>query len=98
MRLSEKEKNIIVRAIKELDEKATIYLFGSRVQSDQKGGDIDLLVISETLGFTDKVSLLVKIKSALGEQKIDLMIKSARMASEDPFVKSILGLAKELTL
>lgn len=98
MRLSEKEKNVIVQAIKELDEKAKIYLFGSRVQSEQKGGDIDLLIISETLGFTDKVSLLVKIKSALGEQKIDLMIKSARMASEDPFVKSILGLAKELTL
>ena len=98
MRLSEKEKNVIVQAIKELDEKAKIYLFGSRVQSEQKGGDIDLLIISETLGFTDKVSLLVKIKSALGEQKMDLMIKSARMASEDPFVKSILGLARELTL
>jgi predicted nucleotidyltransferase len=89
MRISEREKNTIVSLVKEKDPSAKIYLYGSRIKEDLAGGDIDLLVISEKLAFKDKIDLLVDLKQQLGDQKIDLSIKSARDAKEDPFFQSI---------
>jgi len=96
MRLSSKEAEIIVRTIRDLDPVAKIYLFGSRIKPQMEGIDIDLLVLSDSLGFSEKVSLLIKIKGQLGDQKIDLLIKPSQSASKDPFVKSILDSAFEL--
>lgn len=97
MRLSEKEIEKIVRVIKDLDSHAQIFLYGSRIHSDLSGGDIDLLVLSDTLTFSDKVSLLVDLKKELGDQRIDLLIKPHEAASHDSFVESILKLARELS-
>ena len=45
MRLTEQQKNMIKKVVKSLagDEAETI-LFGSRVDDNRKGGDIDLLI------------------------------------------------------
>lgn len=84
MRLSSQEKNVIVEAVLHLDAKARIYLFGSRVDNRQKGGDIDILVLSECLTFRDKLKIKAIIFKKMEEQKIDLVV--ARDES-DPFVK-----------
>ena len=45
MRLSEKERESIKQAAKEVwGDKATIYLFGSRTDNTKRGGDIDLYI------------------------------------------------------
>jgi predicted nucleotidyltransferase len=75
-RLSELEKNAIVKHCKSIDKKCVIFLYGSRIDLKAKGGDIDLIVISEKLKFRDKLDLLTKIKESIGDQKIDLTILS----------------------
>lgn len=74
MRLNDKEINVIKAAIREFDSKAEIKLFGSRVDDDKKGGDIDLLIISNKITFSEKLSILIKLKEKIGEQKIDIII------------------------
>lgn len=88
-RLSEYEIDKILETIHAMDSEAEVYLFGSRVDSALKGGDIDLLIVSSLLKFTDKISILVTLEEKLGEQKIDVIIKEPK--SNDPF---IFGLSK----
>ena len=47
MRLSKKEIEIIKDKVKTIFGKSIIYLFGSRVDDDKSGGDIDLYIVSE---------------------------------------------------
>jgi len=93
MRLSECEREAIKAAVAVLDPDATVYLYGSRVDDNLRGGDIDLLVVADTLGFSDKITLLADIKRRIGEQKIDLSIKKGAELEEDAFVRSILPTA-----
>ena len=56
-----------------------IFLFGSRVDDSQKGGDIDLYItpsnkLSAEECFEKKLKLLSKLQLSLGEQKIDIVI------------------------
>lgn len=74
MRLSGLERRTLVDVISSADPQAEIWLHGSRVRDDARGGDIDVLVLSRQLGFADKLDLLVRLHAALGEQKIDLTI------------------------
>jgi predicted nucleotidyltransferase len=53
-----------------------IYLFGSRVSDAKLGGDIDLLIETDDNQLTtieNKIRFLVKLKMAIGDQKIDLV-------------------------
>ena len=84
MRLKDNEIKAIVDCVNELDIDAKIYLFGSRVEDIQKGGDIDLLVISHKLGYVDKVKIMQRLYEKLGEQKIHLLIAKD---TADPFAK-----------
>jgi len=84
MRLKESEQKAIVSTVNHLDNDASVYLFGSRVDDTKKGGDIDLLVLSGSLTSDDKRSIKIKLYELLGEQKIDLIIAAD---DTDPFVK-----------
>ena len=84
VRLKESEQVAILSAVKDLDGKASVYLFGSRVNDSKKGGDIDLLVLSDTITRDDKRTIKIKLNELLGEQKIDLVIAAD---DSDPFVK-----------
>lgn len=84
MRLDENERIAITSSIKELDPQAKIYLFGSRTDPAKKGGDIDLLILSQYLTNSDKLSLKRRIFEKIEEQKIDILI--ARDTT-DPFVR-----------
>ncbi len=87
MRLSLKEQQLIKQTIYQLDPNAIIYLFGSRIDDHKKGGDIDLLVLSTSLDFTQQRQIKIKLYEIIGEQKIDLII--AKDTSK-PFVQLVL--------
>ncbi len=53
---------------------AKVYLFGSRVRDDLKGGDIDILILSNPkLNWDEKHEIRMDFYSKFGEQKIDLL-------------------------
>jgi predicted nucleotidyltransferase len=89
MRITPAERQAIQSSIHQKDSKAEIYLYGSRTQDHLKGGDIDLLILSEQLNFKDKITLLAEIQLKIGEQKIDLTIKPKASLNSDPFIQSI---------
>jgi predicted nucleotidyltransferase len=77
VRLTEEEKIQIKAQVKKIfGEKSRVYLFGSRVDGDKKGGDIDLFVEPQTLEdeFKQKMILLTKLQLLLGDQKIDVVL------------------------
>ena len=74
MRLKQDEKNVIIQAIKLVDPDADIYLFGSRTDNQKKGGDIDILVHSQSISFDGKLNINKDIFKHLDEQKIDIII------------------------
>ena len=84
MRLKDSEISIIKEAIISLDQSAKIYLFGSRVYDNKKGGDIDLLIFSGKLTNRDKSRIRINLYDRIGEQKIDIILaKDLR----NPFVR-----------
>lgn len=83
MRLSEQEIEAIKSSVTRFDPKAAIYLFGSRANPEKKGGDIDLLLMSNILTDRDKLKIEMAIFEKIEEQKIDIII--AKDASQ-PFV------------
>lgn len=93
MRLKNFEIDIIEKAIHSIDPEASIYLFGSRVDENRKGGDIDLLVFSRTLTYGDKIKIKKQLFEKMEEQKIDLII--ARDIA-DPFVRLALEQGERL--
>ena len=86
MRLGKEQIGVIKKAIKTLDANAEIKLFGSRVDDDKKGGDIDLLINSSTMGWREVAKLRGILELNLGEQKIDVVLKSE---ADPSFVKMI---------
>ena len=40
--------------------------------------------------FKDKIDILIDIKEKIGEQKIDIMVKSEREANRDYFIQEIM--------
>jgi len=74
MRLSETERQAIVETIRQADAEADIYLHGSRVDDNARGGDIDLLVLSAKIDLHDKLEILAGLHRRLGERRIDLAV------------------------
>ncbi|TWJ19307.1 nucleotidyltransferase family protein [Geobacter argillaceus] len=93
MRLKSSEQAAILSTVKCLDTNARVYLFGSRVDDAKKGGDIDLLVMSDKLTLDDKRTIKMKLYELIGEQKIDLVLAAD---DSDPFVKLALETGVEL--
>ncbi|KHE94151.1 MAG: nucleotidyltransferase domain-containing protein [Candidatus Scalindua rubra] len=84
MRISENEIKAIKESVNSLDKGAEIYLFGSRNIDHAKGGDIDLLIISEKLSYDDTITIRKNLYEKLEEQKIHIIIAQD---TTDPFVK-----------
>ena len=85
MRLSAAEAGTIREEVRRLDPRAEIHLFGSRTDDQARGGDIDLLVISDQLTFRDLLRLRAAILDRIGWQQLDLLIRR-RDAIHEPFV------------
>ena len=87
MRLSEAEQKAIKAAVRNVDPEAQVFLFGSRANDEMKGGDIDILVISENIGYHEKLVIRRELFKNLEDQKIDIVVAQDL---QDAFVKSIL--------
>ena len=76
MRLSKREIEAILQVAEDIyGTDVKVYLFGSRVDDSRRGGDIDLLVRTtfEKKGILDRVRMAARIKSLIGDQKIDII-------------------------
>lgn len=94
MRLSQFEISSIKEAIYNIDENALVYLFGSRTDNNKRGGDIDLLIISQNISVMDVTKIRLQLFDKIGEQKIDIV--TAKAKQETPFIKSIISGAIKL--
>jgi predicted nucleotidyltransferase len=83
MRLSESQIKIIKQVAREVwGEQVVVYLFGSRTDDSLRGGDIDLYIdLKEELEpnriMLQKAEFLAKLDILLGEQKIDLLVRTS---------------------
>ena len=78
MRITHEEKDKIIRYSKKyFGAGSKLYLFGSRVYDDKKGGDIDLFL--ESISDVDmqvQIEFLKQLYLHVTPRKVDLVIKS----------------------
>ncbi|ACO03427.1 MULTISPECIES: nucleotidyltransferase domain-containing protein [Persephonella] len=68
--------------MKKYDPDAEIIIFGSRTDLTKKGGDIDILVVSDKIDYRKRRKIRVDLLLKLGERKIDLIITDNPEKSE----------------
>ncbi len=83
MRLAPAAAAAIREEVCRLDPEAEVYLFGSRTDDRAKGGDIDLLVVSDRLSWAAQLRLRVAILDRIGWQQLDLLVRR-RDQADDP--------------
>ncbi len=78
MRLKPKVKKLIIKYAKQhFGDNSQLYLFGSRIHDDKKGGDIDLfLECTHDIDMEIQVHFLRDIYKNVTERKVDLLIKT----------------------
>ncbi len=88
MRLSTFQVKVIKNTLGQVfGQSAQIYLFGSRVDDQKKGGDIDLFVdTKENIPYQEFLSKTLHavglIQRQIGEQKIDLVVSDGSLQQE----------------
>jgi len=78
MRLRNEEVLVLKNSLAKLAFDAKIYLFGSRVDEHKRGGDIDLLVVSDKLTKRNLRTLRLDFFEHFGEQKIDILLDDGK--------------------
>ena len=69
-------RSIRETAHRHFGENCDAYLFGSRTRDDWRGGDIDLLIETESnapVEYAKKLAFRSDLKSRIGDQKIDVL-------------------------
>ena len=92
MRLSEFE----IESIKNLanvhfGENVEVFLFGSRVKNNLRGGDIDLFIRNPNgpqLKIRSKINFITDLIFQIGEQKIDVVLEN-QATKNSSFIKTI---------
>jgi len=87
MRLSQKEIETLKDSVKSISSEAEVYLFGSRVDDTKKGGDIDILIVSNKINKKDLRKVRLEFFKRFGEQKLDIVLDN--LQTDDPFIKLI---------
>lgn len=77
MRLTPAERTKIKKIVRESAPGAAVYLFGSRVRDDLRGGDIDLLIVGKGYDPSLLRTIKIELKDALGDQRIDILWEDA---------------------
>ncbi|RLA06334.1 MAG: nucleotidyltransferase domain-containing protein [Gammaproteobacteria bacterium] len=83
MRIKDEQIKLLKNTLQNLSQSAKLYLFGSRVDDNKKGGDIDLLVVSDNLNKKDLSRLRIDFYQKFGEQKIDIVLDDGKF--KNPF-------------
>lgn len=84
MRLADEKIRLLKSTILSILPSAKVYLFGSRVDDNKKGGDIDILIIADrTLNFIEEGQIERKFFKHYGAQKLDLV--SFKETDKAPF-------------
>ena len=100
MRFSEKSVHAVKDAVHAaFPGQSKVFLFGSRVYDNKRGGDIDLLVVSDlhrSAMEAAKIRAVVKIQMALGDQKIDMVVTADPHLDLRPVVREALRNGIEL--
>jgi predicted nucleotidyltransferase len=100
MRITENEITAIKKLAQKIFGKGTIvYLFGSRIDDNKKGGDIDLFITNKeksNLTILSKVEFLTELKLIIGDQKIDVILDNSHTRQKKQFYHSITKQAIEL--
>ena len=74
MRISNAQAYLLKEKIQSFLTAAKNYLFGSRADDNQRGGDIDILIVGErVLSLQEKRDIKISFYKEFGEQKIDLV-------------------------
>ncbi|MHB1646385.1 MAG: nucleotidyltransferase domain-containing protein [Candidatus Acididesulfobacter diazotrophicus] len=94
MRLTDQEKETIIKLTKKYyGNNAKVYLFGSRVYDNKRGGDIDLLIeIENNAEYANKIKFLAEYERLVNSRKVDLIIssfaKNGAVSSANPIFAS----------
>jgi len=88
MRLSNSEITVLKESLSQLASDAKLYLFGSRVDNTKRGGDIDLLVVSDKLTKRELRKLRLDFFKQFGEQKLDIVLDDGKF--ENIFNKMVI--------
>jgi len=75
VRLKNTELQAIMNAVRGKDPRAEVFLFGSRTHPSSRGGDIDVLILSDRIGYRDEWEIRRKILDEIGWQKLDLVVE-----------------------
>ncbi|MDD4914337.1 MAG: nucleotidyltransferase domain-containing protein [Methylococcales bacterium] len=77
MRLTKQQTDIIVQTVARLaGTGAAVHLFGSRLNDEARGGDIDLLIESDTkLSLLERAKIKMELESQLG-LPVDIISKA----------------------
>ncbi|MEJ5338698.1 MAG: nucleotidyltransferase domain-containing protein [Aquificaceae bacterium] len=90
MRLSEEERRALKKALEGFE--GEVYLFGSRLRDDLRGGDIDILLIPSKPENPVELALRVQTKFFMEcEQDIDVLVYR-----DKPFFREMLKNAKRI--
>ena len=80
MRLTGRQREEILRTAAEVfGDDATVTLFGSRANDMDRGGDIDLMITTDTDAANArrrKVRFLVRLKQRIGDRRIDVVLRT----------------------
>jgi predicted nucleotidyltransferase len=74
MRITTSEISNLLNSIKCFDEDADVYLFGSRIDDNKRGGDIDIAILSDKIDLKKKIDIKFNFFNDFGEQKLDIVI------------------------
>ena len=89
MRISDEQTNFLKNEILGIVPEAAVYLFGSRVDDRKKGGDIDVMILSDKkLSWKEKSRIKWEFYDKFGEQKLDIM--SATFNERDSFKELVI--------
>lgn len=75
MRLSQDKKDFIKQNLLAISPQSLVYLFGSRVDESQKGGDIDILWLtnSKNIDYRALTKFRISFFKEFGIQKLDIV-------------------------
>jgi predicted nucleotidyltransferase len=94
MRLDSNQAQLIVQGVKRhLGPRATVWLFGSRLDDAKKGGDVDLYVETEPHNLRDELRCKIALEEAL-DMPVDLLVR--RFQEDSPIARIAKGQGQRL--